>query len=384
MNTDKLKESPVGNLTKNKEGHWSFVPEPLPRSVELSPSLISQLDRASRAVGTLAGVGETLANPHLLIVPFLRREAVLSSKIEGTQASISDVYVFEAAERPATADTREVVNYVHALNYGIDLLGELPLCIRLVNQVHGTLLAGVRGDDKSPGRLRQIQNWIGSEGTSIGEARFVPPPPDRVEDLLADWERFVNDELEMPPLVQCALMHYQFEAIHPYVDGNGRMGRLLITLFLMEQKVLPTPLLYLSAYFDQNREQYIEHLYRVSLTGEFGPWLAFFLRGVEEQCLDALARSRRVRQLYDDYRTILQGRKESANSFALLDALFENPYTTAPRAAKQLNLTHAGAQGLLSRLVEAGILTVLPGGRPRLYRAGDLLEAIEAPIAVSP
>jgi Fic family protein len=346
----------------------------------LSPALVSQLDKASLAVGTLAGVGETLANPHLLIRPFLRREAVLSSRIEGTQASISDVFVFEAAERARTADTQEVVNYVRALDRGLELLKDLPICLRLANEVHSILLEGVRGEDKSPGQVRIIQNWIRSGGTLIGDARYIPPPPEMVLDLMSDWERVSNEELEMPALVQCALMHYQFEAIHPYVDGNGRIGRLLITLFLREKKILPTPLLYLSAYFDKNKNEYIDHLYRVSVSGKWEPWLEFFLRGVEEQARDALARSRRVRELHERYRSLLQTRKESANAFRLLDLLLENPYTTAPRAAAQLSVTHAGAQGILNRFVKAAILSDVPRTWPRLYAALDLLETIESPV----
>lgn len=363
------------------EGYQAFVPSGLPRFIDLSPGLISQLDKASLAVGTLAGVGETLANPHLLIRPFLRREAVLSSRIEGTQASISDVFAFEAGERARTSDTKEVVNYVRALDRGLELLQNLPICTRLANDVHSTLLDGVRGEDKSPGQLRQIQNWIGSGGTNIGDARYIPPPPELVLDLMSDWERFSNEESDMPALIQCALMHYQFEAIHPYVDGNGRIGRLLIVLFLCEKQILPTPLLYLSAFFDKNRDEYIDHLYKVSVTGERDPWLAFFLRGVEDQARDALARSRRVRGLHERYRDLLQSRKESANALRLLDSLFENPYTTAPRVAAILKVTHAGAQGILTRLVRGGILTQVPGGWPRLYIAGELLEAIEAPVA---
>jgi len=341
---------------------------------------VSQLERATFAAGTLAGVGETLRNPRLLIQPFLRREAVLSSRIEGTQASISDVFVFEAADRARTPDTREVVNYVRALGRGMELLNDLPVCLRLANELHSILLQGVRGGDKSPGRLRTVQNWIGTQGTLIGEARYIPPPPQMIPDLMTDWERFANADLDMPALVQCALMHYQFEAIHPYVDGNGRIGRLLITLFLCHKRILPTPLLYLSAYFEKNRDQYNDHLYQASMSGQWEPWLRFFLAGVEEQARDALSRSRRIRDIYETYRVTLQTRKESANAFRLLDLLMENPFTTAPRVAAQLGVTHAGAQGILNRLVRAGMLTPVQGIRPKMYTAQELLSAIEAPV----
>lgn len=382
MQAAELKDSPCGHLVPTYEGQWAFVPDSLPRNIDLPSSLVSQLDKASLAVGNLAGVGETLANPHLLIVPFLRREAVLSSRIEGTQASLSDVFMFEASgERRKVGDAMEVVNYVHALNLGLSLLDELPMCVRLVNTIHARLLEGVRGEDKRPGELRQEQNWIGSWGTPIQEARFIPSPANLVADLLADWERYVNEDLETPPLVQCALMHYQFEAIHPYVDGNGRIGRLLITLFLCTTKVLPTPLLYLSAYFERNREEYYDRLYKVSAKGEWQPWIRFFLEGVAEQARDALARSRRVRDLHGHHRGILQQRRESGNALRLLDELFANPYMTTPRASKLLGITHAGARNILERLAKAGIVEYVSGAWPRLYVARELLQAIEAPTA---
>jgi len=382
VNTPELDRSPCGHLVPTVEGFKAFVPNPLPRELSLSSSLISALDKASLAVGTLAGVGETLQNPHLLITPFLRREAVLSSRIEGTQASISDVFIFEAGgERADAPDTREVVNYVHALNLGLERLNELPICVRLTNEVHARLMHGVRGENKTPGQLREHQNWIGTRGTNIEDARFIPPPPELVSDLMADWERFVNEDLEMPALIQCALMHYQFEAIHPYLDGNGRIGRLLITLFLCAREVLPTPLLYLSAYFDKRRDDYINHLFRVSATGEWEPWITFFLRGVEQQARDALIRSRRVRELHQRYVQLLQSKRESANALRLLDILFANPYVTAPRASELLGVTHAGAQGILNRLVRAGVLEHISGRWPRLYVARELLRVIEVPIA---
>jgi len=382
VNTPELDRSPCGHLVPTVEGFKAFVPNPLPRELPLSSPLISALDKASLAVGTLAGVGETLQNPHLLITPFLRREAVLSSRIEGTQASISDVFIFEAGgERADAPDTREVVNYVHALNLGLERLNELPICVRLTNEVHARLMHGARGEDKTPGQLREHQNWIGTRGTNIEDARFIPPPPELVSDLMADWERFVNEDLEMPALIQCALMHYQFEAIHPYLDGNGRIGRLLITLFLCAREVLPTPLLYLSAYFDKRRDDYINHLFRVSATGEWEPWITFFLRGVEQQARDALIRSRRVRELHQRYVQLLQSKRESANALRLLDILFANPYVTAPRASELLGVTHAGAQGILNRLVRAGVLEHISGRWPRLYVARELLRVIEVPIA---
>jgi Fic family protein len=247
--------------------------------------------------------------------------------------------------------------------------------------MHVRLLERVRGRDKSRGELRTGQVWIGSEGTTLEEARFVPPPAEYVRDLLTDWELFLNEDIEMPPLVQCALMHYQFETIHPYLDGNGRIGRLLITLFLCAKEVLPTPLLYLSAYFERRRDEYYDHLLAVSQRGSWQDWVRFFLRGVAEQAQDALLRSRRVRQLQDRYRGLLQERGESGNAFRLLDELFANPFMTTPLASHLLSVTSAGARGILQRLVDAGVVEEISGTWPKFYVARELLEAIEQPVA---
>ena len=381
MDAAKPKDSPVGQLVPTDEGQRAFVPAPAPRRVELNSSLVYILDRASRAAAKLAGMGETLPNPHLLIRPFLRREAVLSSRIEGTQASISDLFLFEApGGRRDPGDAREVANYVQALERGLDLLQELPLCIRLVNETHARLLEGARGQERAPGELRTGQNWIGPRGTPIQEARFVPPPASLVPDLLSDWERFVNDDVEMPPLVQCALMHYQFEAIHPYFDGNGRIGRLLIILFLCVKDVLPKPLLYLSDYFDRNRGDYYDHLYNVSLTGNWEPWLRYFLEGVAEQAQDAVVRAGNLRALQERYRAMLQEQHASSNVLRLLDELFVNPYVTVPGAHELLRVSRWGAKQIVARLVDAGILESLGAYWPRIYVAKELLKTIEEPV----
>jgi len=377
-----LQQSPCGRLVPTLQGQMAFLPDPLPRQIDLSSPLVFLLDEASRAVATLAGVGETLPNPYLLIRPFLRREAVLSSRIEGTQASISDLLLFEAAgERRAHGDVREVANYVNALNFGLAQLDRLPLSMRLIHQIHAELLKGVRGEEKTPGELRNCQVWIGSEGTMIEQARYIAPPPSDVPDLLANWEKFLNEDSQMPPLVQCAMMHYQFEAIHPYRDGNGRVGRLLITLFLCAKQVLPTPLLYLSAYFDRHRDQYYDYLFGVSAQGDWERWLRFFLEGVAEQAKDALVRSRRIRELQDKYRVMLREYTTSANAFRLLDELFANPFMTVPLAHRILGVTLAGARYLMEKLVQAQIVHPDETKWPRVYVATELLQAIEAPIA---
>jgi Fic family protein len=345
---------------------------------------MSHLDEASRALATLAGVGETIPNPYLLIRPFVRREAVLSSRIEGTQASISDLFLYEAAgERRPTGDVAEVINYVRSLEHGFGLLNEVPISVRLINQLHSILLRRVWGEKKQPGELRTSQIWLGAADTPIEGSHYIPPPANLVRDLLFDWEQFVNESQELPPLLQWALMHYQFEAIHPSMDGNGRIGRLLITLFLCAKKLLPVPLLYLSAYFERDRVAYNDQLFRVSATGNWESWINYFLQGVAEQAHDALLRTRRVRALQEQHRRLLQERRESVNALRLLDELFARPYLTAPAAANLLDMTSVGARRILERLADAGILEEHLNEWPRLYIARDLLAVIEAPIAPS-
>ena len=380
-----LAGSPRGHLETIENGNRAFVPDPLPREIDLNSELIYQLDVASRAVSTLAGVAETVPNPHLLITPFLRREAVLSSRIEGTQASLTDLFRYEASEagRPSKGDVAEVANYVTALEHGLERLNDLPICVRLANEMHEVLLRGVRGSGWLLGSLRSSQVYIGAPGTPIEEATYVPPPAHLVRDLLQDWENFVNQDTLLPPLIQCALMHYQFEAIHPYIDGNGRLGRLLIVLFLCAKGVLTQPLLYLSAYFERDRAAYYDHLLRVSVTGDWQAWIGYFLDGVVEQARDALHRARRLRDLHSTMRDALQDSRQSANSLMLLDALFERPLMTAPMAAKLLGISTPGARGILDRLSNLGVVEYHPEAWPRLYINRELLDLIESPTILS-
>jgi Fic family protein len=376
-----LRSSPTGHWERSLQGYETFIPAPVPRQIELAPDLVYRLDEASRATALLAGIGETLPNPYLLIQPFMRREAVLSSQIEGTQASLSDLLIYEASDerRDPAGDTLEVENYVAALEHGLARLRELPLGLRLMNELHARLLRGVRGADKMPGELRNRQVWIAERGLTVDEARFVPPPPDRVSELLADLERFMNEDVHIPPLVQAALMHYQFEAVHPNTDGNGRVGRLLIVLFLCQKDVLRTPLLYLSAYFERHRRDYYDHLLNVSETGDWNAWLRFFLTGVALQAKDAAERSRRLHRLHEDYRARVQGVR-SGNALRLLDDLFASPFITAPRAGRALGITLPATRKLLERFVALGIVEEDRSSRPRFYIARELLHEIERPL----
>ena len=378
----RLSDSPCGKTVPIGGGQSAFIPNPLPRDLSLSSSLVLRLDKASRAVATLAGVGETVPNPHMLAQPFIRREAVLSSRIEGTVASLSDVLAYEASGRrnQSSEDVEEVRNYVVALEYGIERLESLPISFRLVNELHERLMAGVRGENMRPGHFRTTQVWIGSPGSHIQEARFIPPPPERLRDLFFEWENFVNESHNLPPLVRCALMHYQIEAIHPYMDGNGRIGRLLITLFLCASGVLRTPLLYLSAYFERDRQRYYDELLNVSVTGDWERWLSYFLDGVYQESRDVLERIRRVRSLQEEYRELLLNRGEPSSGLRLLEDLFVHPVTTVSRVSQLLEISDPGARRVLNRLIDAGIVNRVESSRPNLYVAQRLIEEIERPI----
>lgn len=377
----RLSDSPSGKTVPIGGGQLAFIPNPLPRDLPLSPRLVLLLDNASRAVATLAGVGETVPNPHMLAQPFIRREAVLSSRIEGTLASLSDVLAYEASGRKqSSGDVEEVRNYVVALEYGIERLESLPISFRLVNELHERLMTGVRGENKMPGHFRTTQVWIGAPGSHIQEARFIPPPPDRLRDLFFEWESFVNESYNLPPLVRCALMHYQIETIHPYLDGNGRIGRLLITLFLCASGALTTPLLYLSAYFERDRQRYYDELLNVSVTGDWERWLSYFLDGVYRESRDVLERIRRVRSLQEEWRELLLNRGEPSSGLRLLEDLFVHPVTTAPRVSQLLEISDPGARRVLDRLIDAGIVSRIGSSRPSLYVAQRLIEEIERPI----
>ena len=358
----------------------AFVPDPLPPKLEWTPRLIGVLSEADRLIGRLSGEGGRLPNPHILMRPFVRREAVLSSKIEGTQATLGELLASEAGavvER-SPEDLREVGNYVVALEHGISLLRELPLCVRLVRELHEKLMEGARGQHAAPGLFRTTQNWIGKPGSTLATATFIPPPPGEVEPCLAAWERFLH-ESDLPPLVTIALAHYQFEAIHPFLDGNGRVGRLLITLFLIERKILPTPLLYLSAFFEAARRDYYESLRGVSDRGAWLDWLEYFLLGVARMSEDALNRATRINDLLADWRSKMAG--QSTNTpLRMVDLLAANPFLTITSAARQLHLAFTTAQRAIERLERNGIVQqVSDAKRDRVYCAQALLDILEEP-----
>ena len=366
---------------KISHGAYSaFLPAPLPPALDWTPGLIRALSEADRLIGRLAGEGGRLPNPHVLIRPFVRREAVLSSKIEGTQATLGELLATEAGAvvDRSPEDLREVGNYVVALEHGISRLKTLPLCVRLVRELHERLMTGVTGHQATPGRFRTIQNWIGTPGSSIANASFVPPPPGEVEPCLAAWETFLH-ESDLPPLVTIALAHYQFEAIHPFLDGNGRVGRLLITLFLIERQILPAPLLYLSAFFEAARRDYYGGLRGVSERGAWNDWVEYFLLGVARMSEDALNRAVRINELLAQWQKRVSG--DSTNTpLRMVEILGANPFITAKGAAEKLGIAFTTAQRAIQRLQRIGILKLVGDAkRDRVFCARTLLDILEEP-----
>jgi Fic family protein len=319
-----------------------------------------------------------LPNPHLLIAPYLRREAVLSSRIEGTKASLSDLLLNEAeADRPrgANDDVREVRNYVAALEHGLKRLNTLPLSLRLVREIHERLMKGVRGDRATPGEFRRSQNWIGPSGSTPETAPYVPPPPDQMIEAVSDWERFLHARDRFPDLVQCAIMHEQFEAIHPFLDGNGRVGRLLITLFLVERGRLSQPLLYLSAYLEAHRQDYYDLLQRVRTHGDWISWLQFFIAGVTDIATEAVTQASQLMDLRETFRAKL---RDKANALTLLDALFVNPYMFVSKAERILKVSNPTARQAVRLLEEQGMLKEVSGRAwGRLYLAKPIMRVLE-------
>jgi len=361
-------------------GYWAFVPSPLEPTIAFDPELVKSLSGADRALSELAGIARTLPNPHLLIRPFMKREAVLSSRIEGTRASLSDLFFFEAseAEESRLPDVREVSNYVTALQFGLERLNELPLSLRLIREIHERLMRGVRGDERTPGEFRTSQNWIGPPGCTLMDATFVPPPVEEMKDCLDQFEKYLYSESGLPPLIRMALVHYQFEAIHPFLDGNGRIGRLLVTLLLCREDLLSQPLLYLSAYFEKHRRDYYRRLLEVSLHGDWLSWIRFFLDAIEEQSRDAIRRSDRLLVLWNGYRQRLQEARASALLLRLVDELFSYPAISARVASGVLGITHRSAQLNIDKLVAAGILREATGRRRnRIYVADEIVSIVE-------
>lgn len=386
MTPDHFTANSPGTCRRTLEGYYAFTPSPLPPQLPLDWDLIRLISEADRAVGELSGAGQLLPNPHLLIRPYLRREAILSSRIEDTHADMGQLALFEEQDHeegdPVT-DVREVANYVRAMEHGLNRLSELPISTRLIKELHEILLRNVRGGEstKTPGEFRRSQNWIGPQGCTLSEATFVPPPHHELGPCLGELENFIHGDYPEPTLVKAAFIHYQFESIHPFLDGNGRIGRLLITLYLCQQRCLSLPLLYLSGFFDETREEYYRLLLAVSQKGAWREWVEYFLRGVRLQASRARLDTQKILERYEYYQAILkQGKRVPQESARLLDHLFANPYLSIARHAKRVNVTYPVVQRAVEFWIEHELLVETTGQRRnRLFVAPDILRIMASP-----
>ena len=374
-----------GQLVQVRENltgeYWAFVPDPLPPVLAFDVATVNRLAAAERALGALNGIGQMLPNPYLLMSPFIRREAVSSSRIEGTETNLGQLALFEAdpTRQSSTPDAPEVLNYVLALEFGLEQLESSTVSLQLLCQVHAILLSGVRGEETSPGNFREIQNFVGRPGQGPADARFVPPPVSALQSTLRAFEEFIQNSDETPFLVRLGLAHYQFEAIHPFQDGNGRVGRLLISLLLSQSMYLSQPLLYLSAFFERNRREYMDLLLRVSQQGDWKGWIDFFLEGIATQSRDAISRSRKLLQLRQDYRELMLSSRSSPLTLQLVDLLFASPAVTNAQVRQMLEVTAVSAQRTIERLEAEGVLVEVTGQRRnRVYLASNILEIVEA------
>ncbi len=386
MNPADFPAGNAGTCRLTLEGYHAFHPNPLPPTLELDWDLVRLISEADRAVAELSGAGQLLPNPHLLIRPYLRREAILSSRIEDTHAEMEDLSLLEEQDgTEPEAQVREVANYVSAMESGLKRVRELPISTRLIKELHAILLQGVRGGDstKTPGEFRRSQNWIGPVGCNLTEASFVPPPHEEIGPAMSAWENYVNSDSREPPLVKVALMHYQFETIHPFLDGNGRIGRLLITLYLCNAGYLSLPLLYLSGFFDETRDEYYRLLMNVSKKGAWREWIDYFLRGVRIQARRAIEDTNNILSQYDLWRgKISEGTRVPGETSRMLDQIFANPVISISRYALRYNINYPNAKKAVDFWVDRGLLCELKGiSRPGYFIARELLNLMTKPAA---
>lgn len=365
----------AGTYRKQPNGYRAFIPSPLPPdpSVRIEGELQALLSDADRALGRLDGSVLTLPNPDLFVLMYVRKEAVLSSQIEGTQSSLQDLLAAEAElnAEDIPRDVDEVINYVAAMKYGLKRLDELPVSVRLIKEIHAKLLAGVRGGRLTPGELRRSQNWIGPGGATLNEATFVPPPPELIQDALGELEAFLHDDDQIPLLIKIGLAHVQFETIHPFLDGNGRVGRLLISFLLTERKVLHQPVLYLSHYFKRHRQEYYDHLQAVRDRGAWEEWLAFFLRGIISVSKEAADTARQILQLREKHRAAITAHlgRGAGNGHKVLESLFLKPIVSVHDVQRITKTTYPAANELVHRLVRHDIVVEVTGNaRNRRFR----------------
>ena len=367
-------QSRAGRYIKQPNHYSAFMPEPLPPSppIKIDGPMQTMLSKADRALGRLDGSIQTLPDPDMFVFMYVRKEAVLSSQIEGTQSSLNDLLEAEAAIHDAgrPSDVSEVINYINAMKHGLARLPELPLSVRLIREIHEKLMHGVRGKHASPGELRRSQNWTGPGGSTLNNAIFVPPPPHEVEPLLSDLERFIHAENDIPALIKIGLIHAQFETIHPFLDGNGRIGRLLIAFYLCQKEILLKPVLYLSYWFKLHRARYYELLQNVRDKGEWEEWILFFLEGVATVSLEATETARAIVALREKHRRIITDRfgRAAGNGLRILEDLYSRPFIDNRAVMEKLGISFPAAAELIDRFVEAELLAEITGReRYRVY-----------------
>jgi Fic family protein len=356
-------EKPVserfGKLVKQLNGDEVFVPNkiaPDGPEIKIETETIMLLDEANRVLGELKGITETLPDPDLFVAFYVRKEALLSSQIEGTQCSLDEVLQVDK-KTVELKPVHEVINYINAMNQGLEALEKLPLSLRLINNIHKTLLDGVRGKDQTPGEYKKVQNWVGPPGCKMNEATYVPPPPGMMMELMSDWESYYHESSNIPLLIKAAILHSYFETIHPYRDGNGRLGRLLITFMLCEKKILNRPLLYLSLFFKENKEQYYRLLMNVRIKGEMEEWFKYFLRGVRSVSEEAIKTATQIKKLRDGHIKLIKSRiSKYRMALPLYDLICEKPIITITTAKNDLNTTYPTIKQLFSKFIELGIL----------------------------
>jgi len=383
MNSKEFSEKSPGKVVNTDREYCAFIPDPLPPEIVWSSELVNLLTEAERALSQLLEVGKTFPNPHIMAKPFIRREAVLSSRIEGTHTTLEELYVLEAQQLPlfeTNANAKEVQNYVKALEFGLNRLDVLPISLRLIRKLHEYLMKDVRGEFWHPGEFRRSQNWIGAAGATLQTVTYVPPPVEEMHSCLYHFEKFIHSASELPDLIRLAMIHYQFEAIHPFLDGNGRVGRLLIPILLVNWKLLAQPLLYLSAYFESKRSEYYQRLLAVSQLGEWENWLKFFLKGVRDQAKEAKIGVDRIITLRRRYENLFRNERASARLMQVIDYLIGQPVTTIRQVEAGINAsTYQVAQRYVNRLVQLGVLREVTGmSRNRIYRADEILRVILA------
>ena len=383
MKTSDFSKNAFGRVLKTGRGYLAFVPHTLPPDIELSEKLVSSLSQADQAIARLEQLGKAFPLPHAVIRPFIRNEAVLSSRIEGTHTSLRGLMSYELGQLSFFQDpndAREVHNYVRALDYGLERVRTLPVSNRLIREMHAILLQDVRGRNLTPGEFRKTQNWIGHAGSTLETARYVPPPVNEMHQCLSDWERFIHSESSLPALLRIAMVHYQFEAIHPFLDGNGRLGRLIISLLPVTWGLLSAPFLSLSEFIEANRQQYYDGLLVVSQCGDWANWLSFFLDGISIQSNLSSSRINKLRGLREDYHRRVSGDRSRNNLTKVIDYLFENPITTISSAQNDLNLgSYTTIQRYVEKLIASGILTEVTGNhRNRMYQSSEILRIIQS------